>query len=190
MSQLWSREHAGKRGNSGIENESMRTAFVEPESSEIIIFGQAVVQDLSGKKDTDDCVTVANQVANNAKNEGQQFQGFAAFSQEASIMDNTHTGPTSKNAQYVVGYSAGDVVGVVDRGSVIVRIAAGTKGIQAGDALCVVQDGRIDAVKNITPSAGGSNFALVIDAIAESNGVAGDYVSIQLYSLKSKVIKY
>lgn len=190
--QIWSDDHLGKRSNAGIENESMRTAFCGCADNETIPFGLGVVQKAApgNKADNENLVVVAGTPSNIVTGVAQQFQGFAAFSQEATVFTDTHTGPGVNYSVYTKAYKPGDVVGLIDRGSVIVKIAESSKGIQAGDKLCVLDGGQIESLKNITPVEGGTDTAIIIDAIAESNGLAGQNIGIQLYSIIAYEIKY
>lgn len=181
MAQIWSDKHLGKRSNGGLDFSSMRTGFVPTDLVTNIPFGRGLVSK-TGKENE---VLLVGSAGGST-----QFVGFSAFSQEATHYNNAATGPGVRNAVYTDAYAAGDVVGLVDRGSVIVKVGAGTSGIQAGDRICLLGTGTVDAYKNITVDAGGSKPGILIDAVAESDAVAGDCVGIQVYSLASTAFKY
>ncbi|MGL5189092.1 MAG: structural cement protein Gp24 [Cetobacterium sp.] len=184
MAQKWTDKQLGKRSNGGIENESMRTGFVPLAPSSLSIpFGRGLVQKTGAENEV-----LLFGTAGGSK----QFVGFSAFSQEATGYSNTFTGPAPNYAVYPVNYKNGDVVGLIDRGSVIAKVDANSTGIQAGDQICVLANGLIDAVKNITKADAdvGAKKGISIDAFAESNAVAGDCIGIQIYSLASTPFSY
>lgn len=192
MAQLWSKRHAGKRSNGGIENESVRTGF----STEAALpFGRGVVQKRSaaGQEAAEENLVVLVSDSGNPYAGVAQFQGFAAYSTEATGFTKDHTGPGVRYAAYPEQYLANDVVGLIDRGSVIVQIdpnETAENTIQAGDRLCVVNGGYIRAAKHITASAEGTKKALMLNAIAESNGKNGEFIGIQIYSLDTTEVKF
>lgn len=181
MAQKWSDKFLGQRSNGGLDYASMRTGFVPATLVTTIPFGRGLVSK-TGKEGE---VLLAGSSGGTT-----QFVGFAAFSQEATHYANAGTGPGVKNAVYPDAYNAGDVVGLVDRGSVIVKVGAGTSGIQAGDRICLLATGVVDAYKNITVNNSGSKAGILIDAVAESDAVAGDCIGVQVYSLASTAFKY
>lgn len=185
MAQKWTDHQLGKPGTGGIENFSARTGFVPTTLETTIPFGRGLVYQKNPA--VEDGVVVYGDSTG-----GAQFAGFAKYSQEATVFSKEHAGPIARNAIYPVAYQKGDVVGLVDRGSVIVKIDAGeSSGIKAGDRICVVKNGFVRAYKNISsPGAEGSNSGLLIDAIAESDGAANENISIQIYSLAASEFKF
>lgn len=181
MAQTWSENHLGKPAKGGLENMSMTTGFVPADLETTIPFGYGIVSK-TGKE--------GEVLLPGESGASKQFLGITAFSQEATSYTKTHTGPVAKNAVYPNAYAAGDVVGIVTRGSVICKVAAGSSGIQAGDRICVIKGGFIDAYKNYTAADGGSNEAFLIDAVAESDGKANECISIQLFGAAATLFKY
>ena len=182
MAQKWSSNHLGKPARGGIENMSMTTGFVPATLGTTIPFGYGIVSKTGAEGEV---------LLPGESGASKQFLGITAFSQEATHYTKTHTGPTAKNAVYPDAYAAGDVVGIVTRGSVICKVASGSTGIQAGDRICVIKGGFIDAYKNYTVNnSEGSNEAFLIDAVAESDAAANDCISIQMFGAAAELFKY
>lgn len=182
MAQKWSERHLGKPARGGIENMSKTTGFVPADLGTTIAFGRG----LAPKTGKEGEVLLVG-----ATGAGKQFLGVSAYSEEATVFSKNHTGPTAKNAVYPTAYQKGDVVGIVDRGSVIVKVDSSSKGIQAGDQICVLKNGVFDAYKNLTVSAvSGAKEGILINATAESDGKADECISIQLYGAGGTAFKY
>lgn len=186
MAQKWTDHQLGKPGTAGIENSSVKTGFAPATLESPIPFGRGLVYS-KAENSENEVVLYGDETAGST-----QFAGFAKYSQEATEFSKEHAGPTARYAVYPVAYKAGDVVGLVDRGSVIVKIDAGeSKGIKAGDRICVVKNGFVRSYQNITsPGSEGSNTGLLIDAVAESDGKANENISVQIYSLAASEFKF
>ena len=192
MKQIWTDAQLGRFAKGGIENYSARTGFVANNYAGTVKFGKGLVRIATPVTEGATEVVTFGDPTGSAV-----FMGFAAYSEEATnytrytAAGSQVEGPIGNRAVYAAAYKAGDVVKLVDLGSIIVKIdASASAGVKEGDRLVLLKGGDIAPLSSITENPAGTDVALVLDAIAESDGNAGENIGIWLYSGTAKEIKY
>lgn len=192
MKQIWTDAQLGRFAKGGIENYSARTGFVANNHTGTVKFGKGLVRiDTPVTEGATEVVTFGDPTGSTV------FMGFAAYSEEATeytryiATGSQVEGPIGNRSIYTTAYKAGDVVKLVDLGSIIVKVdPSASAGIKDGDRIALIGGGNIVPLSSITENAAGSLTALVLDAIAESDGNAGENIGIWLYSGTARAIKY
>jgi hypothetical protein len=181
MAQTWNDRQLGKPGAGGLANSSAKTASAGVE----IVFGKGLVMTTGSSANEGEVTLPAVNVGSN-NTASKQFAGIAGFSQDAGKFKAYGGDRAAIHNNSVVGeaYIPGDVVKLVDRGPIIVKIDTT---VRAGDHLYLLASGNFGVV---TEASGGTKEAYKLDAVALSNGVATNNISIELYSLGATVVKH
>lgn len=185
MAQTWSDRQLGKPGAGGLATSSRKTASAGVE----IAFGKGLVM-TKGTAAVEGEVTLPTVNVGSNNTASTQFAGISGFSQDAGKFKTYQASDSQRDAAIhyntvdPVAYVAGDVVSLIDRGPVIVKIDTTVK---AGDHLYLLASGNFGIV---TEADSGSKVAYRLDAVALSNGVATENISIELYSLHAVVVKH